>query len=81
MRYVSFYRDLLKGFVRLSSQLFETCECVCVRACVWHVCAVCWVVSSLGLFLLLLKQFSLKLFVANGIWVRHKRLRFGLVKG
>jgi len=30
--------------------------------------------TSCGLFLLLLKQFSLKLFVPNGIWVRHKRL-------
>lgn len=73
MRYERCYRDLLKGFVSLPSQLFESCVCV------WHMCAVCGVVSSFGLFLLLLKQFSLKLFVANGIWVRHKRL--GLVKG
>lgn len=31
MRYERFYRDLLKGFVILPSQLFESC--VCVRVC------------------------------------------------
>lgn len=61
MRYERFYRDLLKGFVSLPSQLFVSCVCACV--CVWHMCAVCGVVSSLVYFYCCLNNFRL-----NCLW-------------